>query len=122
MVQTSQMPASIHSDISVEAVGEALLQHYNVGITNPWYELGLSDQETYNRRRLPWSDNTYQVDTESETVSGPNVESLPDNLVNQWVLFANEAEAVIGGTEGEHDGLEDFYDTLVQMDPGSVMD
>lgn len=112
------MPKSIHSDIPVEAVGEALLQHYNVGISNPWFEIGRSDQETYNRRKLPWAGKTYTV-SESGDVSGPNVEELPANLVNQWALFADEARTVIGGTAGTHENLEEFYQTLIGMDPGS---
>lgn len=119
MVETSAMPKSIHSDISVEAVGESLLQHYNVEIKNPWFEIGRSDQETYNRRRLPWSGKTYSVD-ENGNVSGPNVDELPANLVQQWSNFADEARQVIGGTEGDHDNLEDFYQTLIQMDPSSA--
>lgn len=118
MVQTSQMPSSIHADIPVDAVGEALLQHYNVGITNPWFEAGLSDQETYNRRKLPWAGKSYTV-TDAGEVAGDAPE-VPEGLKRQWEAFAQEARNVIGGTAGQHDNLEDFYDTLTQMDPPST--
>lgn len=107
------MPASIHSDISVDAVGEALLQHYNVGIRNPWFDIGRSDQETYNRKKLPWAGKRYSVD--GNTVSGPNADSLPDGLTQQWQDFASEVQSVHAGNN--YDGLEDMYQTLVTMSP-----
>lgn len=116
MVQTEQMPKSIHGDIAVDAIGEALLKHYNVGITNPWFELGLSDKETYNRRKLPWAGKNFTVDTDNGTVSGPGSESLPDGLVQQWIDFAEEAESVLGGNE--YGDLESLYnDGLTNMSP-----
>ena len=108
MVETAQMPRSIHSNISTDAVGESLLRHYNMGITNPWYELGVSDQETYNRRRLPWSGRRYKV-AEDGTVSGPNVDELPENLVENWQNLAEASRAVMAG-EGAYGDLETLYD------------
>jgi len=118
MVQTSQMPRSLQSDIPMEAVGEALLQHYNVGITNPWFEAGYSDQETYNRRRLPWAGNRYTVD-ENGDVSGPNAESLPDNLKQAWVNLAEEARSVLEGETFED--MDDHFETLSEIDPDTVV-
>jgi hypothetical protein len=106
MAQTKAMPKSIQSDIPMEAVGEALLQHYNVGISNPWFEIGRSDQETYNRRKLPWAGKNYTVD-ENGNVSGPNVESLPENLVNSWGRLADSARANLRGERYEN--LEAFF-------------
>lgn len=107
------MPKSIQSDISVDAVGEALLQHYNVGITNPWFEAGYSDQETYNRRMLPWSGKSYTVDTATGTVSGPNAGEIPDGLKEQWVNLANAAQDVLGGNT--YDNLDELYDALTEV-------
>lgn len=107
MVQTSQMPKSIQSDIPVEAVGEALLQHYNVGITNPWYELGLSEQETYNRRKLPWADNNYSVSS-GGNVSGPNASEIPEGLKQQWRNLARASRNLL---QGQNFGdLQTMYD------------
>lgn len=117
MVETAAMPKSIHSDISVDAVGEALLQHYNVGIKNPWFEIGRSDQETYNRRKLPWAGKSYSVDRNGN-VSGPNVEELPDGLTQQWAALASAARQVLEGNEyGDLDTL--FEEGLSQI--GSAM-
>jgi len=107
MVDTAQMPKSIQSDISVDAVGEALLQHYNVGIENPWYAAGYSDQETYNRRMLPWSGKNYTVD-EAGNVSGPNAEALPESLKEQWASLAQSARNNLKGNEYEN--LTDLYE------------
>lgn len=107
MVDTAQMPKSIQSDISVDAVGEALLQHYNVGIENPWYAAGYSDQETYNRRMLPWSGKNYTVD-EQGNVSGPNAEALPENLKEQWASLAQSARNNLKGNTYEN--LTDLYE------------
>lgn len=107
MVDTAQMPMSIQSDISVDAVGEALLQHYNVGIENPWYAAGYSDQETYNRRMLPWSGKKYKVD-ENGHVSGPNAEALPEDLKEQWASLAQSARDYLDGEE--FDDLKDLYE------------
>lgn len=107
MVETAQMPKSIQSDIPVDAIGEALLQHYNVGITNPWFEAGYSDQETYNRRKLPWAGKTYNVD-EDGNVSGTNVDELPSGLTDQWSDLADAARSVLKGND--YDNLEDLYE------------
>lgn len=113
MAETSQMPKSIQSDIGVDAVGEALLQHYNMGITNPWFEAGYSDQETYNRRMLPWSGKNYTVG-EDGTVSGPNAESIPEGLKEQWANLASAARDVLQGEE--FDDLTDLYENgLMEM-------
>lgn len=109
MVETAQMPKSIQSDIPVDAVGEALLQHYNVGITNPWYELGISDQETYNRRKLPWAGKNYSV-SDDGNVSGPNAAELPENLKENWRNLAQASRSILGGTEGQWSGLQEMYD------------
>lgn len=114
MVETSAMPKAVQSDIPMDAVGEALLMHYNVGIKNPWYEAGLSDQETYNRRKLPWAGKNYSVDGNGN-VSGPNADSLPQGLVASWNALASEAQSVL---EGESfDSLQDQYDTLTEVSP-----
>jgi hypothetical protein len=96
MPRTEAMPKAIQSDIPMDAVGEALLQHYNVGITNPWFEIGRSDQETYNRRKLPWAGKSYSVD-ENGNVSGPNAEEIPENLKAQWASLSEAAKDVMGG-------------------------
>lgn len=111
MAETSQMPKSIHSGIDTSAVGESLLQHYNMGITNPWFELGVSEQETYNRRQLPWAGNNYTV-SEGGNVSGPNVEALPDSLTDQWENLA-EASRDISDGEGAYGDLETLYDEFL---------
>jgi hypothetical protein len=116
MVQTSQMPKSVQSDISMEAVGEALLQHYNVGITNPWFEIGRSDQETYNRRKLPWAGKTYTV--EGGTVSGPNSDEIPEGLKSSWKAMAEAASSELEGNNYKNlealfqQGLADVADEL----------
>lgn len=117
MPETSAMPKSIQSDISVDAVGEALLQHYNVGISNPWFEIGRSDQETYNRRRLPWAGKNYSVD-ENGNVSGPNASEVPSNLKEQWAALASAARNNLDGNRYENlealfqQGLSDVGEEL----------
>lgn len=92
----------------MDAVGEALLQHYNVGIRNPWFEIGESEQETYNRRQLPWAGNSYRVDANTGQVSGPNTDQLPDTFtdsdpdVNPWVKMAQEAGDILEGERYEN--------------------
>jgi len=105
------MPRSIHSGIDTEAVGEALLQHYNMGIKNPWYEIGVSEQETYNRRKLPWSGKIYKVD-EGGNVSGPNAEQVPEKLKAQWKNLAEASRAVSDG-EGAYGDLETLYEDFL---------
>lgn len=105
-LKTSQLPTSVHSDIDPSAVAEVLMMHYNVGITNPWYEAGLSDQETYNRRRLPWSGRNYHVD-EDGNVSGPNLENVKDSLQERWAALAESSrENLKGNVYGD---LEELY-------------
>lgn len=100
----------------MDAIGEALLKHYNVGITNPWFEVGKSEKETYNRRKLPWAGKEFTVDTDNDSVAGPGADSLPDNLAQQWLNFAEEAESTLDGEE--YDGLVDMYENgLTEMDP-----
>lgn len=122
MVQTTEMPKGIHGSIPVDAVGEALLKHYNVGITNPWFELGLSDQETYNRRKLPWAGKSYTVDDSGNLVG--DAADVPDGLAAQWEAFAEESRDVIArdGAPGEKYGdLETFFEEgLSNMSPPST--
>lgn len=101
MPRTENMPKGIQSDIPIEAVGDALLQHYNVGIQNPWYDIGRSDQETYNRRKLPWAGKSYSVD-ENGNVSGPNSEQIPEGLKSAWSNLADAAREVMGGESYEN--------------------
>lgn len=114
------MPRSIQSDIPMDAVGEALLKHYNVGIRNPWFEIGVSDQETYNRRKLPWAGKNYSVSADGN-VSGPNVDQLHPNLVQKWISLANASRDFLDGTEGDWDGLEDMYDNVLTDDLGDSL-
>lgn len=121
MVRTEAMPKSIQSDISVDAVGEALLKHYNVGIRNPWFEIGRSDQETYNRRKLPWAGKSYSVD-QNGNVSGPNVEELPDSLTDRWAELASAARTHLAVGEGGFGDLETMFEeglTAVAQDLSS---
>jgi len=114
MVQTTSMPKSVQSDIPMEAVGEALLQHYNVGITNPWFEAGYSDQETYNRRKLPWAGKSYNVSADG-SVSGTNIENIPAGLIASWKALASEADAVLN--DEEFDSFDEHYETLSEVSP-----
>lgn len=117
MAQTSAMPKSVQSDIPMDAVGEALLQHYNVGIKNPWFEIGRSDQETYNRRKLPWAGKSYTVD-ENGNVSGPNADEIPENLKGSWANLASAARSQLKGNNYENlealfqQGLSDVAEEL----------
>jgi len=108
MATTEQMPKSVHSGISTEAVGEHLLQHYNMGIKNPWYDEGYSDQETYNRRKLPWAGKSYTV-TEDGELMGPNTEELKDGLTDNWVNLAEASRDIMQG-EGAYGDLESLYE------------
>lgn len=111
------MPLSVQSDIPMDAVGEALLQHYNVGITNPWYEAGYSDQQTYNRRKLPWAGKSYTINDSGELV-GDNPE-ISDAMANVWSQLAQSARNVLGGQE--FDNLEDLYENgLAEIDVNEV--
>lgn len=86
--QASEFPKSIHSSIQPEAIGAVLAKHYNVGVTNPWFEAGLSDQPTYTRRRLPWSGYSYTADPDTGRVSGPNADQIPAGLKQVWLNMA----------------------------------
>lgn len=121
MARTEAMPKSVQSDIPMDAVGEALLQHYNVGITNPWFEIGRSDQETYNRRKLPWAGKSYDVD-EDGNVSGPNAEEIPENLKSSWSDLATAARDNLKGNNYKNlealfqQGLADMKSELTKAD------
>jgi len=68
----------------------------NVGIKNPWYDEGLSDQEFYNRKALPWEGAAYavaggtivKVAGRSGAASGPEIEQQYPNLAEVWQRFA----------------------------------
>jgi hypothetical protein len=68
----------------------------NVGIKNPAYEDGLSDQEFYNRKALPWEGAAYavaggtivKVAGRSGAASGPEIEQQYPNLAEVWQRFA----------------------------------
>lgn len=68
----------------------------NVGIKNPYYEKGHSDQEYYNRKALPWEGAAYsiaggsvvQVAGRSEAASGTKIEQNHPNLAEVWQRFA----------------------------------
>jgi len=116
MARTAQMPKSVQSDVPMDAVGEALLQHYNVGIENPWYKIGKSDQETYNRRKLPWAGKTYNVD-EAGDLTGDNPE-VPEKMARAWEGLAKAARTYL---EDENFGdLETLYEEGLE-DVGSEL-
>jgi len=103
----------VHSTLQPTAIAEVLAQHYNVGITNPWFEAGLSEQETYTRRQLPWSGNNYEV-SPSGNVSGANASKIPEGLKEQWRRMS-EASRNIGAGE-RYENLEALYnDRLVKI-------
>lgn len=68
----------------------------NVGIKNPWFEEGLSDQEFYNRKALPWEGAAYaitggtivKVAGRSNAATGPEIENQYPNLAEVWNRFA----------------------------------
>lgn len=71
-------------------------RNVNIGIDNPWYDEGLSDQETYNRKALPWAGAAYavvggsivQVAGRPDALSGSEMESQYPNLAEVWTRFA----------------------------------
>lgn len=80
---------------------EALLagidpRNINIGIENPYYDEGYSDQETYNRKALPWEGAAYVVAGGSITkiggrpdaLEGPELERQYPNLAEVWNRFA----------------------------------
>jgi len=68
----------------------------NVGIKNPWFDEGLSDQEFYNRKALPWEGAAYAVQGGTivkvagrpGAASGSEIESQYPNLAEVWSRFA----------------------------------
>ena len=68
----------------------------NVGIKNPWFEDGLSDQEFYNRKALPWEGAAYTIAGGSvvkvagrpDAADGSEIESQYPNLAEVWNRFA----------------------------------
>lgn len=117
MPETAQMPVSIHSDIPMDAIGEALLQHYNVGISNPWFEAGYSDQETYNRRKLPWAGKNYTITEDGDLVG--DAPEVPAGLVTQWKAFAEESRQTFANYESGQD-IHALYDQLKNINPPST--
>ena len=69
----------------------------NVGIKNPWYDEGLSDQEYYNRKALPWEGAAYaisggtivKVAGRAGAADGDQIESQYPNLAEVWQRFAS---------------------------------
>ncbi len=68
----------------------------NIGIKNPWFEEGLSDQEYYNRSALPWEGAAYAIAGGSVVkvagrpgaADGDEIESQYPNLAEVWNRFA----------------------------------
>lgn len=68
----------------------------NVGIKNPWFEEGLSDQEYYNRKALPWEGAAYAIAGGSivkvagrpGAADGAQIEQMYPNLAEVWNRFA----------------------------------
>lgn len=87
-------------------MADVLAKHYNVGITNPWYEIGRSEQETYTRRQLPWAGNNYSVSADG-TVSGPNKSKVPDGIQQQWKRMASASRSI--GNGENYENLEALY-------------
>lgn len=71
-------------------------RNVHVGIKNPYYEAGYSDQETYNRKALPWEGAAYaivggsvvKVAGRADAASGDEIESQYPNLAEVWNRFA----------------------------------
>jgi len=69
----------------------------NVGIKNPWYDEGLSDQEYYNRKALPWEGAAYaiaggtivKVAGRAGAADGSEIERQYPNLAEVWQRFAS---------------------------------
>lgn len=69
----------------------------NVGIKNPWYDEGLSDQEYYNRKALPWEGAAYavaggtivKVAGRAGAADGNEIEQQYPNLAEVWQRFAS---------------------------------
>lgn len=114
MARTAEMPTAIHSDVDASVVAEPLLQHYNVGCTNPWYDAGLSSQETYTRRKLPWAGKEYNVD-ENGNVSGVtgDANAIHENMKDAWRNLASASRDILGGNE--YDDLKDLYGDLQEV-------
>jgi len=68
----------------------------HVGIDNPYAEAGYSDQETYNRKALPWEGAAYtivggsivKVAGRSGAKDGDQIERSYPNLAQVWNRFA----------------------------------
>jgi len=74
----------------------------NVGIDNPYYAAGESDQETYNRHALPWEGAAYAVTGTGEIIkvagregaaSGNEIMNSHGNLSEVWTRFAAAQQA-----------------------------
>ena len=71
-------------------------RNVNIGIKNPWFEEGLSDQEYYNRKALPWEGAAYaiaggtivKVAGRPDALSGDEIENQYPNLAEVWNRFA----------------------------------
>lgn len=111
MVETEQMPTGIHSSIPIDAVGEALLQHYNVGIPNPWAAIGISDQETYNRRKLPWAGKSFTVDSDGNVI-GETPRGVSEDMEEVWGNLATTMDDMAEG-EGEYGDLKTLHEELL---------
>lgn len=72
-------------------------RNVNVGIENPYYDAGFSDQETYNRKALPWEGAAYtfvngslvKVAGRADADTGSELETRYPNLVEVWNRFAD---------------------------------
>ena len=73
-------------------------RNIHVGIKNPAYDEGASDQEFYNRKALPWEGAAYAVDPGTGSIvqvagrpdaaSGPDIENKYEGLAEVWTRFA----------------------------------
>lgn len=73
-------------------------RNVNVGIKNPAYEVGQSDQEYYNRKALPWEGAAYAVDPGTGSIvkvagrpdaaDGSTIENAYEGLAEMWTRFA----------------------------------
>lgn len=77
-------------------MGQIDPRNVNVGIDNPYYESGYSDQETYNRKALPWEGAAYaivggsivKVAGRAGAADGEEIENSYPNLAEVWNRFA----------------------------------
>lgn len=77
-------------------------RNVNVGIDNPYYATGDSNQETYNRHALPWEGAAYAVTGTGEIIkvagredaaSGNEIMNSYGNLSEVWTRFAAAQQA-----------------------------